>query len=180
MLPIKKTRAAVLVESRKPLVIMDINLPKELKSGQVLVRLITSGICGAQINEVDAVKGPDNFLPHLLGHEGLAEVLAISDITSKVKVGDFVILHWRPGSGIQSETPFYTSGNIEINAGWVTTFNEHAIVSENRITKIEVNFNELLMPLLGCALTTAWGVLENEAKLLEGDNLLIFGSGGVG
>ena len=46
-----------------------------LKYGQVLVKMICTGICGAQINEIDAVKGPDKFLPHLLGHEASAEVM---------------------------------------------------------------------------------------------------------
>ncbi len=51
-----KFRAAILVESRKPLVIDEIeSLP--LEAGQVLVKVHCSGICGAQINEIDAVKG---------------------------------------------------------------------------------------------------------------------------
>ena len=63
-------KAAILVESNKPLIIDDISLPDNLQFGQVLVEVHYSGICGAQINEIDAVKGPDKFLPHLLGHEG--------------------------------------------------------------------------------------------------------------
>ena len=58
---INKTEAAVLFESNQPLRIVDVNLPDNLEPGQVLVELITSGICGAQINEIDAVKGEDNF-----------------------------------------------------------------------------------------------------------------------
>ena len=60
-------KAAILFESKKPLVISDIDIPKALEFGQVLVKVFYSGICGAQINEIDAVKGPDKFLPHLLG-----------------------------------------------------------------------------------------------------------------
>ena len=77
MLSVKTTTAAILVESGSPLVIDEIALPSDLGAGQVLVEVITSGICGAQINEIDAVKGPDKFLPHLLGHEGFARVLEI-------------------------------------------------------------------------------------------------------
>ena len=72
---VKTAKAAILVESRKPLVIDEIKLPDTLDYGQVLVRVRTSSICGAQINEIDAVKGPDKFLPHLLGHEALATVI---------------------------------------------------------------------------------------------------------
>ena len=75
MLTIKSTFAAVLVESSKPLIVEEIQLPEELFVGQVLVEVMTSGLCGAQINEIEAVKGPDKFLPHLLGHEGFARVI---------------------------------------------------------------------------------------------------------
>jgi Zn-dependent alcohol dehydrogenase len=70
---------------------------------------------------------------------------------------------------------------VQLNAGWVTTFNKHAIVSENRITKISSTFNDKnIIPLLGCALTTAFGVLKNDAQIIHSDVLLIFGAGGVG
>ena len=63
-------KAAILVKSKKPLILGDLELPKNLTYGQVKVKVFYSGICGAQINEIDAVKGKDKFLPHLLGHEG--------------------------------------------------------------------------------------------------------------
>ena len=63
-------KAAILAESKQPLIVDDITLPDNLEFGQVLVDIHYSGICGAQINEIDAAKGPDKFLPHLLGHEG--------------------------------------------------------------------------------------------------------------
>ena len=52
-------KAAILVASEQPLVIDDIALSDHLEFGQVLVDVHYSGICGAQINEIDAVKGPD-------------------------------------------------------------------------------------------------------------------------
>ena len=101
---INKTDAAVLFESNQPLKVVEINLPDNLEPGQVLVQLITSGICGAQINEIDAVKGEDKFLPHLLGHEGYAKVIEIGPGVNKVKPGDDVIMHWRPSAGIVAKT----------------------------------------------------------------------------
>lgn len=177
---IKETVAAILVETGKPLLVDTIKLPDSLEPGQVLVELITSGICGAQINEIDAVKGPDKFLPHLLGHEGYAKVVETGPGVFKVKKEDYVVLHWRPSSGIQAQTAKYKFGSMEVNAGWVTSFNKHAVVSENRVTKVSSNHDKYLMPLLGCALTTAHGVLKNEAQLSQNDNLLIMGLGGVG
>jgi S-(hydroxymethyl)glutathione dehydrogenase/alcohol dehydrogenase len=181
MLPIKSTIAAVLVESGRPLVVEEIQLPKELFPGQVLVEVITSGLCGAQVNEIEAVKGPDKFLPHLLGHEGFARVIEVGPGVTKVAVGDQVVMHWRPGTGVQSRPPIYSWQGKQLNAGWVTTLNRHAVVSENRITGISnSNYDKNLVPLLGCALTTALGVLENDAQISLRDSLLIFGAGGVG
>ena len=181
MLSIRTTVAAVLLESSESLVVDEIQLPGELFAGQILVEVITSGLCGAQINEIDAVKGPDRFLPHLLGHEGFARVLEIGPAVTTVAPGDQVVMHWRPGTGIQSSPPLYKWRGQQLNAGWVTTLNNHAVVSENRVTKIPPsNFDKNTIPLLGCALTTALGVLENDARIGLRDSLLIFGGGGVG
>ena len=173
-------KAAILVESKQPLIIDDVALPDNIEFGQVLVDVNYSGICGAQINEIDAVKGPDRFLPHLLGHEGSGVVKEVGLGVSTVKIGDHVVLHWRPSAGIQSPTPKYYWGEKTVNAGWVTTFNEQAIVSENRLTVIPDDFDMRIAPLFGCAVTTAFGVVNNDAQIKIGQSVVVFGIGGVG
>jgi Zn-dependent alcohol dehydrogenase len=160
--------------------VADINMPEKLDAGQVQVKLHYSGICGAQINEIDAVKGSDKFLPHLLGHEGSGVVQKIGPGVSTVKEGDHVVLHWRPNKGIQSFTPKYDWNGRQVNAGWVTTFNEQAIISENRLTVIPNDFDMKIAPLFGCAVTTAFGVVNNDANIKVGQSVVIFGIGGVG
>jgi S-(hydroxymethyl)glutathione dehydrogenase/alcohol dehydrogenase len=177
---IKHGRAAILEESRRPLVVEEISLPEALDVGQVLVKVLFTTICGAQINEIDALKGPDKFLPHLLGHEASAEVVEIGPGVTTVKPGDTVVLHWRPSQGIQSRTPAYSWRGQKLNAGWVTTFNEYAVISENRMTVIPADFDLKIAPLLGCAVTTAAGVVNNDAHLKVGESVVIFGTGGVG
>ena len=173
-------KSAILTESKKPLVITDIDMPSSLEFGQVLVKIFYSGICGAQINEIDAVKGPDKFLPHLLGHEGSGIVEKIGEGVTTVKTGDHVVLHWRKSSGIESVTPKYLWKGKKVNAGWVTTFNEKAIVSENRLTAIPTDFDMRIAPLFGCSVTSAFGVVNNDAKIKIGQSVLVFGIGGVG
>ena len=173
-------KAALLAESKKPLIVADIDLPNELEFGQVLVKVHYSGICGAQINEIDAAKGSDKFLPHLLGHEGSGIVQKTGPGVTTVKNGDHVVLHWRPSSGLQSQTPKYNWNGKTVNAGWVTTFNEQAIISENRLTVIPNNFDMRIAPLFGCAVTTAFGVVNNDAQIKVGQSVVIFGIGGVG
>ncbi len=173
-------KSAILVESEKPLVIGDIELPDHLDFGQVLVKIYYSGICGAQINEIDAVKGIDKFLPHLLGHEGSGIVEKVGKGVTTVKPGDHVVLHWRKSQGIQSLTPKYLWNGKKVNAGWVTTFNEKAIISENRLTVIPEDFDLKTAALFGCAITSGFGAVNNDAKVKIGESVLIFGIGGMG
>lgn len=173
-------KAAVLVEQNKPLVIAEIELPEALSFGQVLVKVHYSGICGSQINEIDGTKGPDKFLPHLLGHEASGTVLDLGPGVKTVKQGDRVVMHWRAGNGLQCEPPSYRWDGRKVNAGWVTTFNECAVVSENRVTTIPDDFDLKLAPLFGCAVTTAMGVVNNDAQVKIGQSVVVFGVGGVG
>ena len=87
----KTTKAAILVELKKPLVIEEISLPQKLEPGQVLVEIHYSGICGSQLGEIDGAKGEDKFLPHLLGHEGSGVVLETGPGVRHAKKGDKVV-----------------------------------------------------------------------------------------
>ena len=176
----KEVRAAILVEQNKPLIVENIQLPEKLYFGQVLVEIECSGICGSQIGEISGVKGHDKYLPHLIGHEGCAKVLDIGEGVTNIKIGDKVVLHWRKGKGIEASTPKYRWRDKYVNAGWVTTFNTHAIVSENRCTKIDHSINPELASLFGCAITTGFGVVENNANIKMGESVVVFGAGGVG
>lgn len=173
-------KAAILTDLNKPLVVNDIDMPERLSFGQVRIKLHYSGICGAQLNEIDGIKGPDRFLPHLLGHEGSGIVLEIGEGVKTVQKGDHVVAHWRPSDGLQSDPPVYNWNGQKVNAGWVTTFNEYAVVSENRLTPIPKDFDLKLAPLFGCAVTTAMGVVDNDARVKIGQSVVIFGVGGVG
>lgn len=173
-------RAALLVEQKKPLVIDDVALPAELAVGQVLVKVHYSGICGSQIGEIDGVKGPDRFLPHLLGHEGSGTVVAVGPGVRRMRAGDRVVLHWRKATGIESAPPVYGWRGRTVNAGWITTFNEFAVVSENRATPIEADLDLRVAALFGCAVTTGFGVVVNNARLTIGESVVVFGAGGVG
>jgi len=177
---INSCTAAILAQSRQPLVVDEIRLPSELLAGQVLVKILNTTICGAQVNEIAAVKGPDKFLPHLLGHEASAVVVEIGPGVSNVSPGQTVVLHWRPSLGIQAAPPVYQWRGERLNAGWVTTFSEYAVVSENRTTPVPEGLDLRLASLFGCAITTAAGVVNNDARVRVGDSVVVFGVGGVG
>ena len=172
-------RAAVLTELGKPLELMDLYVPP-LSVGQVLVRVHASGICGAQMGEIAGAKGKDPYLPHLLGHEGGGVVLDIGPGVTTVKPKDHVVLHWRKGTGIEAAPPKYPWEGGTVGGGWITTFNDHAVISENRMTKIPKEIPFEIAALMGCAVTTALGLINNEAKLRIGESIAVAGCGGVG
>jgi Zn-dependent alcohol dehydrogenase len=176
----KTMKAAILVEQRQPLVIDEVELPSSLDIGQVLVKIHFSGICGSQIGEIDGAKGEDKFLPHLLGHEASGTVQAIGPGVKHVQIGDVVVLHWRKGLGIEGAPPIYKWRGNKLNAGWIATFNEYAIVAENRVTAIPQDSDLEVAALFGCAVTTGFGVIENNAKVRIGESVVVFGAGGVG
>jgi S-(hydroxymethyl)glutathione dehydrogenase/alcohol dehydrogenase len=172
-------KAAILERLNAPLVVDDIEIPP-LECGQVLVQIHCSGICGAQLNEISGTKGEDRFLPHLLGHEGGGVVVDIGPGVTQVKPGDHVVLHWRKGAGIHAKTARYRWGDRLVNSGWVTTFSEYSIVSENRVTPISPEIPFEIAALMGCAVTTALGLINNLAQLKIGQSIAVLGCGGVG
>ena len=173
-------KAAVLFKQKKKLEIVNIKFRDQLKRGQIAVELKYSGICGSQIGEIDGIKGKDKYLPHLLGHEASGVVINKHSSVKSVKKNDHVVLHWKKSNLLQSKTPKYFIGNKKINAGPVTTFNQIAIVSENRLTKIPKSINLKHACLLGCSLTTAFGTILNYDYIKPKDKVLIIGCGAIG
>lgn len=172
-------RAALLTRHNAPLKLAELT-PGPLEFGQVLVRVLVSGICGAQLQEIRGEKktGP---LPHPLGHEGCGLVEDIGPGVTRVKRGDKVVMHWRKAAGIESAFPkyFYPEIGAHITGGLVTTFSEQSICSENRLTPVPPDTDPQLCALLGCSLSTALATIESETRGL-GENVLVVGCGGLG
>lgn len=180
---IKLSKGAILVKQNNDLVIDYFELPRKLKLGQVLVKIRLTGICGSQIGEITGVKGPDKYLPHLLGHEGVGEVIQKHPSVKKVKIKDRVLLHWMPSKGIDSEPPVYKWKGKPLNAGKITTFNEYAVISENRLTKISKGnvLNDIDATFLGCTASTALGSVFNVAKIKKTNSFVaVAGCGLIG
>jgi S-(hydroxymethyl)glutathione dehydrogenase/alcohol dehydrogenase len=174
-----KTTAALLVQTGSPLVLAEIDIPA-LKPGQVLVEVAYSGACGTQVMEWRGDKGEDKWVPHCLGHEGTGTVLETGSAVTKVKQGDKVVLSWIRGSGIEAGGAVYAWGDKKVNAGGVTTFQRHAVVSENRLTLLPAELPMDVAVLLGCAAPTGMGAVYNVLKAQPGDSVAVFGTGGVG
>ncbi len=172
-------KAAVLEEINGPLTVDEVGIG-EPAFGQVLIKVLVSGICGSQLQEIAGNKGNGKFVPHLMGHEGAGIVEKIGIGVTKVKPGEKVVMHWRKGDGIESDFPCYEYKGKKMPSGKVTTFSEYSLVSENRITPVPMDTPDELCALLGCSLSTALGTITNEANVLPGESVLIIGAGGLG
>ncbi len=174
-----KTNAAVLYQTGKPLVIEELEVPQP-QNGQVLVKVAFSGICHSQLNEIRGRKGVDKFLPHTLGHEGSGVVEDMGPGVTKVKKGDRVVLSWIKGRGIDVPATAYYKDKSKINSGAISTFLEHALISENRLVPITKEMPLDMAALLGCAIPTGAGIVINTLQAKPGSSIIIFGAGGVG
>jgi S-(hydroxymethyl)glutathione dehydrogenase / alcohol dehydrogenase len=173
-------KGAILWEVNKPLTVEDeIKIP-DLVNGQVLVKIAYSGVCHSQVMEARGKRGEDSYLPHLLGHEGSGQVVAVGEGVSKVSVGDWVILGWIKGKGKNVSGAKYQLGKQIINSGPVTTFSTYSIVSENRVVPLPPGTPKDVAVLFGCALPTGAGIILNEVKPKKGSSILIVGMGGIG
>lgn len=172
-------RCAILEELGKPLVVDEVE-SQPLDVGQVLIKNHVSGICGKQLLEISGALGPDPYLSHSLGHESGSEVIEIGPGVRHVKPGDRVVGHWRVGVGIEAKPAKYRRGTGTVGVGPITTFSEHSVVSENRLTPISRHIPFEIAALAGCALTTGLGLVGNEMKPGLGESIMVFGAGGVG
>lgn len=173
--------AALLTAHNAPLTVAEIQPAGPLEFGQVLVRVLVSGLCGAQLQEIRGEKGGP--LPHLMGHEGCGIVEEVGPAVTRVKPGDKVVMHWRKAAGLESPIPKYrfvesVQGEPCFTSGRVTTLATHSICSENRLTPIPADTDPGLGALLGCGLSTALATVESEAHW--GDSVLVLGVGGLG
>jgi S-(hydroxymethyl)glutathione dehydrogenase/alcohol dehydrogenase len=176
---VKRTAvAAVLFELNEPLRLLELEIPP-LQAGQVLVQMASSGVCHSQLLEVRGKRGPDRFLPHALGHEGVGTVTEVGPNVDKVKPGQRVVVSWIRGRGEDVPSTCYASAAGAINSGAVATFMTHTVTCESRLTPIPKRLPAMQAALLGCALPTGAGVVVN-AGVEPGNSVAIFGVGGIG
>ena len=175
----KTAYAAILNKLGSPLLIEKIELP-DLLTGQVLVKVLFSGVCRSQVMEVRGGRGNDPWLPHLLGHEGSGIVIAVGEGVTKVKQDDEVILGWVKGDGLDAAGAKYICGEQVINSGRVTTFCNYTIVSESRLVIKPTSLAFDTAVLFGCALPTGAGMVLNELNPSPDFSVVVLGLGGIG
>lgn len=178
-------RAAVLIDNRSNLKIVENIIFPKIKKLQVLVKILYTSVCGSQLFEIFGKRGKDKYLPHTLGHEATGVVIKVGKNVKRLKMGDRVFLSWiKNNEEKDALKATYKSRNFKkiINSGHVTTFSNYSVVSSNRVYKLPHSVNLISGCLLSCALPTGAGMILGEDQKINNNNkkILIIGLGGVG
>ncbi|SHO54685.1 S-(hydroxymethyl)glutathione dehydrogenase/class III alcohol dehydrogenase [Vibrio quintilis] len=198
-----KSRAAVAWGPKQPLTIeeVDVMLPK---AGEVLVRIVASGVCHTDAFTLSG-EDPEGVFPSILGHEGGGIVERVGEGVTSVAVGDHVIplytaecgeckfcksgktnlcqaVRETQGKGLMPDgtTRFYKDGKPIYHYMGCSTFSEYTVLPEISLAKVNPVAPLEEVCLLGCGVTTGMGAVMNTAKVQQGDTVAIFGLGGIG
>ena len=198
-----KTRAAVAFEAKKPLEIVELDLEGP-KAGEVLVEIMATGICHTDAYTLDGFDS-EGIFPSVLGHEGAGVVREVGAGVTSVKPGDHVIPLYTPecrqcksclsgktnlctairatqGKGLMPDgtTRFSYKGQPIFHYMGCSTFSNFTVLPEIAVAKIREDAPFQSSCYIGCGVTTGVGAVINTAKVQVGDNVVVFGLGGIG
>ncbi|WRL48955.1 S-(hydroxymethyl)glutathione dehydrogenase/class III alcohol dehydrogenase [Aromatoleum evansii] len=198
-----KSRAAVAFGPKQPLQIVEVDVEPP-KKGEVLVRIVASGVCHTDAFTLSG-DDPEGIFPAILGHEGGGIVEAVGEGVTSLEVGDHVIplytaecreckfcksgktnlcqaVRATQGKGLMPDctTRFSYQGQPIYHYMGTSTFSEYTVVPEISLAKIPKDAPLEKVCLLGCGVTTGIGAVLNTAKVEEGATVAIFGLGGIG
>jgi S-(hydroxymethyl)glutathione dehydrogenase/alcohol dehydrogenase len=198
-----KTRAAVALSPKQPLSLetVDVEGPK---AGEVLVEIKATGICHTDEFTLSGAD-PEGLFPAILGHEGAGVVVDVGAGVTTLKKGDHVIPLYTPecrqceyclsrktnlcqairvtqGKGLMPDgtSRFSLGGKPVHHYMGTSTFAQHSVVPEIALAKIREDAPFDKVCYIGCGVTTGIGAVINTAKVQPGDNVVIFGLGGIG
>mmetsp|Transcript_2081 Transcript_2081/g.2166 ORF Transcript_2081/g.2166 Transcript_2081/m.2166 type:complete len:408 (+) Transcript_2081:70-1293(+) len=164
--------------------VMEVPVPK-IGKGQVLVKMMASGVCHTDVHAVDGDWPVKSRLPLIPGHEGAGVVVKIADDVQRVKVGDRVGIPWlHTACGCCEfcvsgwETLCYSQHMTGYSVNGC--YSEYVQAQGSHVVKIpdEVSF-EQAAPLLCAGVTSYKGLKETETK--PGEFCTIIGAaGGLG
>jgi S-(hydroxymethyl)glutathione dehydrogenase/alcohol dehydrogenase len=192
------TRAAVLHAYASPLVIESLEL-RDPRPDEVLVRLAASGVCHSDLSvQRGLLRVPP---PCVLGHEGAGVIEAVGERVRSLAPGEHVVLSWidRCGTCVYCEAgrphlcdktmvdaasgrddAFRRGDTVVGRMAGVGSFAERTLVPASAAVKIPGDVPLDRACLVGCGVMTGVGAAINTADIRPGQQVAVFGCGGVG
>jgi aryl-alcohol dehydrogenase len=178
---------------------LDIEAPRD---GEILVRIVASGICHTDINVHERDRSPK---PIVLGHEGAGVVERVGAAVTRFVPGDRVILSVSfcgecpscrqnaqsycyeclprnfGGRRPDGSTPLAQSGT-PVNARFFgqSSFATYSLADERSAVKVPDDMPLEIMGPLACGVMTGAGSVINSLGVRAGQSIAIFGTGAVG
>ena len=198
-----QSRAAVAHQAGRPLSIETINVdgPRE---GEVLIEIRATGVCHTDEFTLSGAD-PEGLFPAVLGHEGAGVVVEVGVGVKSLKAGDHVIPLYTPecrecsyctsgktnlcqsiretqGQGLMPDrtSRFSLGGESLYHYMGTSTFSNYTVMPEIAAAKIREDAPFDKVCYIGCGVTTGIGAVINTAKVQPGDNVVVFGLGGIG
>jgi propanol-preferring alcohol dehydrogenase len=179
----KMMKAAVAHAYGQPLRLEEVPVP-EPQQGQILVKIMASGVCHTDLHAVNGDWPVKATLPLIPGHEGVGYVAGVGAGVTTVKEGDRVGIPWLHcacGSCDYCMTGWETLCPNQQNTGYSVGggYAEYALAAANYVGHLpaKVDFVEVA-PILCAGVTTYKGLKETEVR--PGEWVVISGIGGLG
>lgn len=176
-------KAAVVHEFGKPLVIEEVPVP-EVPPGQVLVKVVASGVCHTDLHAADGDWPVKPSLPFIPGHEGVGYVAAVGAGVTHVKEGDRVGVPWLHTACGHCEhciTGWETLCDSQQMTGYTVNggYAEYVLADPGYVGKLPDTLEFApAAPVLCAGVTVYKGLKMLECK--PGDWVAISGIGGLG
>lgn len=198
---VHSVRAAVFHGPQRPISIETLLLDPPA-TGEVLVRMVASGVCHSDLHVVDGEWSRPADL--VLGHEGAGIIEALGPEVDGLALGDLVVLAWTApcaacpacqrnepwlcsdphGSGhrlspTQARLSRPDGSTVGVYSG-IGTFAECQVVAAEAAIRVDPRTPPEIAALVGCAVTTGVGAVLNTAAVQAGESVVVIGAGGVG
>jgi aryl-alcohol dehydrogenase len=181
---------------------VELDAPRE---GEVLVRIVASGICHTDLHFQNALPAEDG--PYVFGHEGAGVVEATGPGVTGIRPGDKVVLsynHCDACAQCRAGRPAYCKVYAKLNlpgpredgtytlrraadrtpvAGGFcgqSSFATHVLAPIACVVVVEPDTDLITAAPLGCGVQTGAGAVLNVLRPEAGSRLVVYGTGAVG
>lgn len=185
---------AIVFDGKEAAVATDVEV-RATAPTEVRVRMVAAGVCHSDLSVID---GTIPFPPPVvMGHEGAGVIEEVGSEVSGLEPGDHVVLTTLAycgscaacdtghptrcrGSFGQLNQPFTVAGEPAYQFAANSAFAETTVVSARQAVKIDPSVPLTSACLIGCGVITGAGAVLNRAHVEPGQDVAVFGVGGIG